>query len=92
MIENKSNINIVKKNAKKYKYDPTKIYYSYKPDKKYMILNPHTNKFIHFGHSSYEDYTYHKDEKRRLNFKKRNHLWKDKPKYSPARLAYDLLW
>jgi hypothetical protein len=57
-----------------------------------MILDPETNKYIHFGEWSFEDYTKHKDKKRRNEFLKRNHKWKDYPKYSPAYLAYYILW
>jgi hypothetical protein len=63
---------------------------STRKDKKYMIfLN---NNWIHFGQAFYEDYTYHQDEKRRNLFLKRNHLWKNASKYSPAYLSYNLLW
>ncbi len=44
-----------------------------------MILDPETNKYIHFGEWSFEDYTKHKDKKRRDEFLKRNHKWKNYP-------------
>ena len=39
--------------------------------KKYMVLNPDTNKWIHFGQMGNEDFTKHKDDKRRQNYLKR---------------------
>jgi hypothetical protein len=36
-----------------------------------MILNPNTNKWVHFGQIGFEDFTYHKDEERRLRYLKR---------------------
>jgi hypothetical protein len=56
-----------------------------------MIKDPN-NKWIHFGQMFYEDFTKHNDQKRRENFLKRNYKWKNAPKYSPAYLAYHLLW
>ena len=47
---------------------------------------------VHFGQMGYEDYTIHKDEKRRELFKKRNHKWETAEKYSPAWLSYYLTW
>ena len=59
--------------------------------KKYMIIDP-DGKVIHFGAMGYGDYTFHKDDKRRDNFLKRNNKWKDADPYSPAFLSYYLLW
>ena len=56
-----------------------------------MIIEPYTNKMIHFG-STMADYTFHKDEKRRSNFLKRNARWRDLNMFSPAYLSYKLLW
>ena len=56
-----------------------------------MIIEPYTNKMIHFG-STMTDYTFHKDEKRRSNFLKRNARWRDLNMFSPAYLLYKLLW
>ena len=50
------------------------------------------NKLVHFGDQRYEDYTKHKDNTRRDNFKKRNIKWGYAPKYSPAWLSFWLLW
>lgn len=57
------------------------------------------DKWVHFGHSSYEDYTTHKDPKRRENYRKRHAAIKTKdgkPAYKnkkqPAYWSYNLLW
>jgi len=67
-----------------------KIHPSSRKDKKYMVFNGH--KMIHFGQMGYEDATHHKNEKRIMNFRKRNHRWANAPIYSPAWLSYYLLW
>jgi len=66
------------------------IHPSSRKDKKYMVFDGH--RMIHFGQMGYEDYTKHHDEKRRMNFKKRNHRWSKASIYSPAWLSYYLLW
>ena len=65
---------------------------SKRKDKKYSFKNPITNKLINFGQMGYEDFTLHKDEKRRQAFKKRNAKSANAPKYSPAWASYNLLW
>jgi len=49
-------------------------------------------KKVHFGSLLYQDYTKHKDKKRRENFRNRNKRWADADKYTPAHLSYYLLW
>ena len=60
-----------------------------------MVLNPHTNKWVYFGQMFYEDFTKHKDEKRRENYLKRTAnirgKWKENP-YSANMLARKILW
>ena len=63
-INKYSNPKIVYKNAKNYLGKDVNIKLSDKPAKKYMILNPNTNKFVYFGQMGYEDFTKHKDEKK----------------------------
>jgi hypothetical protein len=87
-----SNPSVVLKQAVKYHYNPKDIYISTRQNKKYMIYNPYSDKFIHFGQMPYKDYTITKDRYKRENFMTRNHKWKDYPKYTPAHLAYYLLW
>lgn len=65
---------------------------STRKDKKYMIYNPKTDKWVHFGQMGMADYTKHKDETRRDQFRSRNWKWADKDPFSPAFLAYWLLW
>jgi hypothetical protein len=65
---------------------------STRKDKKVMLLNPLTNKWIHFGQRGYDDYTEHQDEKRLRYFRQRNAKWKDAEKYSPAWASYYILW
>jgi hypothetical protein len=65
---------------------------SNRKDKKYAIRHPKTNKLINFGQMGFEDFTKHKDEKRRQNFLSRNSKWKDAKTYTPAFLSYALLW
>ena len=64
---------------------------STRKNKKYMIQRP-DGKWIHFGDLRYEDYTYHKDDKRRKSFLFRNWRWASADKYSPAYLSFILLW
>ncbi len=46
------------------------VYESSRKDKKYMVFDGH--KMIHFGQMFATDYTKHLDDKRRINFRKRN--------------------
>ena len=86
---------IVFKKAKEYLGNDTIIKISDKPAKKYMILNPNTNKYIYFGQFGFEDFTKHKDLQRRDNYLKRTANikgdWKDN-KYSPNNLSRNILW
>ena len=61
-------------------------------DKKYMLLNPETNKWVHFGQKGYEDFTGHRNLMRREMFRRRNHKWAKAPMFSPAFLSFWLLW
>jgi hypothetical protein len=71
------------------------IYRSISKAKKYMVYNPNTKKWVHFGQMGYEDFTKHKDLKRQKNYLKRTANikgdWKD-DKYSPNNLSRNLLW
>jgi len=94
-IKEYSNPSVVYKKAKQYLGKNTDIQLSNKADKKYMVLNPNTNKWIHFGQMGYEDYTKHHDEKRRENYLRRTANmrgdWKEN-KYSPNNLSRNILW
>lgn len=80
---------IVQRLANKFKLG--EVLPSTRKDKKYMVLAP-TGKYIHFGAKGYKDYTSHRNPARLANFQKRNARWKNAPTYTPAWLAYHLLW
>ena len=90
-----SSPNIVLKNAMKYLGPDVKLRPSDYPKKKYMVFNPNTKKWVHFGAMGYEDYTLHNDDERRKNYLKRSANirgnWKDDP-YSPNNLSRNILW
>jgi len=88
-LEDYSKISVVQRKANE--YDVGKVFPSSKKDKKYMVEDP-DGKMIHFGQLGFQDFTYHNDEKKQTAFKNRNRKWKDFPKYTPAFLAYHLLW
>ena len=86
-----SNYNLVNRLTKKLLKNNT-LQISSRKNKKYMILNPETQKYVHFGEMGFEDYTKHKDKDRRDQFKARNHKWKFSKIYTPSFLSYFLLW
>ena len=91
-----SNPEKVKKNLKKYiPKDTPELFISNRKNKKYMMLNPDTNKFVHFGSLSYEDFTKRQNKERQKNYIIRasniNGNWKS-DKYSPNNLSLYLLW
>ena len=57
-----------------------------------MLLNPDTNKWVHFGQKGYQDHTKHQDNKRRQLFKLRNQKWAEQDLYSPGFMSYYLTW
>jgi hypothetical protein len=85
-----SNINKVNKKAKELNIN--KVYLSTRKDKKYMVLNPNNDKFVHFGQFGYIDFTKSNDVIKRIKFLKRNWKWADAELYTPASLSYYLLW
>lgn len=94
-LKNYSNPNRVIQNARKYYGDDVKIDVSTRTNKKWMILNPNNNKWVHFGQMGYEDYTKHKDDYRRMNYLLRASNIKgdwDKNPYSPNKLSILILW
>jgi hypothetical protein len=94
MIKAFSNPALAAKNAQKYLGKNTQLFLSTKKDKKYMVLDPN-DKLVHFGQMGYEDFTKHKDLKRRDAYLKRatkiKGNWK-KNAYSPNNLAINVLW
>lgn len=91
IVKQYSNPAIVKRLAKELIDPKTKIFYSTRENKKYMVQDPN-GKWIHFGQLPFFDFTKHKDEERRDNFKKRNAKWATQPKWTAGWLAYHLLW
>ena len=90
-----SNIKIAQKKAIEYLGKDATLYKSTTQDKKYMILDPKNNKWIHFGAFGMEDYTKHHDDDRRRRYLARatkiKGNWKDNP-YSPNNLSIHILW
>ena len=91
-----SNPDKVKKNLKKYiPKDTPELFISNRKNKKYMILNPESNKFVHFGSLAYEDFTKHNDLQRQKNYIIRASNikgdWRS-DKFSPNNLSLYLLW
>jgi len=65
---------------------------STRKNKKYMLYNPTTEKYIHFGEMLFEDYTKHGDNNKRMKFITRNQIWSQNDVYSAGFLSYYLLW
>jgi hypothetical protein len=87
-----SNYVKAKSQTRKFLGKSTKLFLSTRKNKKFMVIDPETGHKIHFGQMGYEDYLKHKNITRRNNFLNRNHKWKNSKKYSPAYLAYHILW
>ena len=95
-----SNPKIVDKKAKQYLGKNVKIKISDKPIKKYMVLNPNTKNWIHFGQMGYQDFTSLKNKDPNAETRRKNYLartanikgnWKDN-KYSKNNIARHILW
>lgn len=90
-----SNPKIVQQKAYEYFKKPIRILKSNRKDKKYVIIEPKTNKLIYFGSMMYQDHTFHNNDKRRDSYLKRSAGikgdWK-KNKFSPNNLSRNLLW
>jgi hypothetical protein len=90
-----SNPNKVDEKLKQQYGDDKILYISEKKYKKYKVLNPNTDKYVHFGDIRYFDYTRHKDDIRRARYLKRatniKGDWK-LDKFSPNSLSINLLW
>ena len=90
-----SNFTLVQKNAKKYLGKTAKVSVSDRPPKKFKIFDPRNKKWVHFGQLGYEDYTKHRDKKRRQNYLNRSRKikgnWKQNA-YSPNNLSIHVLW
>jgi Family of unknown function (DUF5754) len=83
------------KMAYKYLGKTAKLHPASNPEKKYMICDQTSNKWINFGQLGYEDYTRHKNKTRRRNYLTRTAGmrgdWKSN-KYSANNLSRHILW
>lgn len=81
--------------AYKYLGKTAKLYPASNIQKKYRIYDHKHNKWINFGQIGYEDYTKHKDKKRRKSYLTRSRAirgdWKRNP-YSANNLSIHILW
>ena len=92
LVNKISNPVIVYKKIKEIYPCDSEIRVSTRKDKKYMIYNPNTCKWFHFGSSNYSDFTRHGDLQRRKNFLIRNQRWAEADIYTPAYASYYILW
>jgi len=94
-LQQYSDMKEAKRKAIAYLGSPVNMLVSTRDSNKYMIQNPHTGRWIHFGAMGYEDYTKHRDEERRQRYLKRATAikgdWKSN-KYSPNNLSINILW
>tara|TARA_R110002153_G_scaffold93486_2_gene226011 strand:- start:244 stop:516 length:273 start_codon:yes stop_codon:yes gene_type:complete len=68
---------------------------STRQSKKFMVLNPETKKYIHFGQKNASDFTIHQDKDRQKAYLARATAIKgdwSKNKYSPNNLSINILW
>ena len=90
-----SNPRQAQKMAYKYLGKTAKLYPANNPKKKYSVFDPRGKKWVSFGLLGYEDFTKHKDLKRRKNYLTRSSRikgdWKEN-KYSPNNLSMHVLW
>ena len=83
--------------SKAYQYlgRTAKLYPATNSEKKYSVFDKKNNRWVNFGQIGYEDYTKHKDKKRRHNYLTRTKYmlgdWKSN-KYSANNLSRNILW
>ena len=82
-------------NHKARQFYGTDIRRSNRVGKKYMIWDPHSEKWVHFGAMNYQDFTKTGAEDKRRNYLRRSEgirgNWRENP-YSPNMLSRRLLW
>ena len=90
-----SNPMVAQRKAHVYLGKSVKLYPARNTKKKYSVFDPIHQKWVNFGQMGYEDYTKHRDKKRRKNYLTRStHIkghWKTN-KYSPNNLSIKILW
>jgi hypothetical protein len=82
-------------NAYRYLGDTATLYKSTRKNKKYMLFNPETKKFVHFGSISNLDHTKTGDPEQQYRYLMRASNIKGKWRsdyYSPNNLAINILW
>jgi len=88
-----SNPEKVNRNLQRY-LPGTKLFISTRKNKKYMVQRP-DGTWTHFGQMKYQDFTFHKDDIRRINYLNRANgirgHWRDDP-YSPNNMSIHTLW
>ncbi len=81
--------------ARRYLGTSAVLYLSTSGKHKYMVRNPATGGWVHFGHMDYEDFTHHRDLARRQRYLRRataiRGTWR-RHRYSPNQLAIHVLW
>lgn len=90
-----SNYKIARLKAKLYLGQDAELLPSSRKDKKYMVYDKNTEKYIHFGSIYYLDYLKHQDPERRENYLRRSQAIKgdwENNKYSPNNLSINILW
>jgi len=87
MLEDWSNPDVAQTIANEYGLT---LYRSKNRTKKYMVLI--NGRVVNFGAMGYEDFTFHRDEKRREAFRRRNRRWESAPFGTPAWLSWHILW
>ena len=92
-----SNPITVQRKAYKYLGNKAIVYKSLNSKKKYMIFDPHNEKWVYFGtmEPAMEDFTKHKDPERRFRYLSRSTNikgdWKSNS-YSANNLSIHILW
>lgn len=86
---------VAQKRAYNYLGKTAKLYPADKQGKKYKIWDKINKKWVNFGAIGYQDFTRHKDKKRRKNYLTRSRgmkgNWKAN-KYSANNLSIHVLW
>lgn len=90
-----SDYEMAKENASIYLGPDTKLLPSTRPTKKFMVRDPNTGKYVHFGQMGYEDFTKTRDMNKRYKYLRRaQHIKGEwyKNEYSPNNLSIHILW
>ena len=90
-----SDPNVAQNMAYRFLGKTAKLYPARNSVKKYSIFDPHNKKWVNFGQIGYQDYTKHRDRRRRKNYLTRSKSirgdWK-KNRFSANNLSRNILW